>query len=146
MKLKLKSVLTRVLASAQSTAIAAMAATAIAMTPVAAKAQTASFTDVLPILSGVELTTPQKIQLIEFASNLQSQIGQIVTSEQQNQFRTALGQGKGFPEAIAAMNITPEQQTRLQGVLVALRPQIVSTFTQTQRQKILENVRSLLQL
>jgi hypothetical protein len=57
-----------------------------------------------------------------------------------------LGQGKGFPEAIAAMNITPDQQTRLQGVLVALRPQIVSTFTQTQRQKILDNMRSLLQL
>ena len=101
MKLKLKSVVTRVLASAQSSAIAAIAATAIAMTPVAAKAQTASVTDVFPILSGVELTTQQKIQLIELASNLQSQIGQIVTSDQQNRFRTALGQGQGFAEAIA---------------------------------------------
>jgi hypothetical protein len=116
------------------------------MTPVAAKAQTASVTDVFPILSGVELTTQQKIQLIELASNLQSQIGQIVTPEQQNRFRTALGQGQGFAEALAAMNITPEQQTRLQGVLTTARPQIVSTFTQAQRQIILENMRSLLQL
>jgi len=146
MKLKLKSVVTRVLASAQSSAIAAIAATAIAMTPVAAKAQTASVTDVFPILSGVELTTQQKIQLIELASNLQSQIGQIVTSDQQNRFRTALGQGQGFAEAIAAMNITPDQQTRLQAVLTTLRPQIVSIFTQTQRQEILDNVRLLLQL
>jgi hypothetical protein len=146
MKLKLKSVLVGVLALVQSGAIAAIATTTIVMTPVAAKAQTASFTDVFPILSGVELTTQQKIQLIELASNVQSQIGQIVTPEQQNRFRTALGQGQGFAEAIAAMNITPDQQTRLQGVLTTVRPQIVSTFTQTQRQKILENVRSLLQL
>jgi hypothetical protein len=57
-----------------------------------------------------------------------------------------LGQGQGFAEAIAAMNITPDQQTRLQGVLTTLRPQIVSIFTQTQRQEILDNVRLLLQL
>ena len=147
MKLKLKSVLTRVLASAQSTAIAAIAATAIAMTPIAAKAQSIGpLTEIFPVLSGVDLTTQQKIQLAEIASNVQTDIGKIVTPEQQNQFRTALGQGKGFPEALAAMNVTPDQQKQLQGVFVAVRTQIVSTFTQVQRQKILDNMRSLLQL
>lgn len=147
MKLKLKSVVSVVLAVAQSSAIAAMAATAITLTPVAAKAQTVNpLTEIFPVLSGVDLTTQQKIQLAELASNFQTEMGKIVTSDQQNQFRTALGQGKGFGEALAAMNITPDQQKQLQGVFVSIRTQLVSTFTPTQRQKIMENVRSLLQL
>lgn len=147
MKLKLKSVVAGVLAVAQSSAVAAIAATTITLTPVAAKAQTVNpLTEIFPVLSGVDLTTQQKIQLADLASSFQTEMGKIVTSDQQNQFRTVLGQGKGFGEALAAMNITPDQQKQLQGVFVSIRTQLVSTFTPVQRQKILENVRSLLQL
>jgi hypothetical protein len=57
-----------------------------------------------------------------------------------------LAEGKGFVEALAATNISPEQQTQLQGVFRSTQTQLVSTFTPIQRQKILENVRSILQL
>jgi hypothetical protein len=147
MKLKLKSVIAGVLTFAQSSTIAAIAATTIVLTPIAVKAQSVGpITEIFPVLSGVDLTTQQKIQLAEIASNVQTEIGKIVTSDQQKQFRAALGQGKGFPEALAAMNVTPEQQKQLQGVFVSVRTQLVSTFTQAQRQKILDNMRSLLQL
>ena len=146
MKIKLKSVLAGVLALAQSSAIAAIAATAITTTPAPAQAQIAPITELFPVLSGVELTTQQKITLAELASSVQTQFEQIITADQRKQFQAALGQGKGFGEALAATNITPDQQKQLQGVFVSVRTQLVSTFTPAQRQKILENVRSLLQL
>lgn len=147
MKIKLKSVLAGILALAQSSAIAAIAATAITLTPVAAKAQSVSpITEIFPVLTGVDLTAAQKIQLAELGSSVQTEIGKIVSPEQRKQFQTALGQGKGFTEALAAMNITPDQQKQMQGVFVSVRTQLVSTFTPAQRQKILENMKSLLQL
>lgn len=147
MKIKLKSVLAGILALAQSSAIAAIAVTAITLTPVAAKAQSVSpITEIFPVLTGVDLTAAQKIQLAELGSSVQTEIGKIVSPEQRKQFQTALGQGKGFTEALAAMNITPDQQKQMQGVFVSVRTQLVSTFTPAQRQKILENMKSLLQL
>ncbi len=162
MKFKVTSVLARTRAFAQSGAtalkhgamcalpkrfaIAAITTATLTMTPVAAKAQTAPLTELFPILSGVQLTTQQKIQVVELGSQAQSQIGNIVTSEQRNRFRTALAQGSGFVEAIAAMKVTPEQQTQLQGVFRSTQTQLISIFTPAQRQRILENVRSLLQL
>ena len=147
MKIPLKSVLAGVLALAQSSAIVAIAATAITLTPVAARAQSVSpLTEIFPVLTGVDLTAAQKIQLAELGSSIQTEIGKIVSPEQRKQFQTSLGQGKGFTEALAAMNITPDQQKQMQGVFVSVRTQLVSTFTPAQRQKILENMRSLLQL
>lgn len=147
MKIKLKSVLAGVLALGQSSAIAALAATAITLTPVAVKAQGVNpITEIFPVLTGVDLTAAQKIQLAELGSNVQTEIGKIVSPEQRKQFQTSLGEGKGFTEALAAMNITPDQQKQMQGMFVSIRTQLVSTFTPAQRQKILENMRSLLQL
>lgn len=119
MKLKLKSVVAGVLAVAQSATVAAIAATTVTIMPVTAQAQTVNpLTEMFPVLSGIDLTTQQKIQLAELASSFQTEMGKIVTSDQQGKFRTALGEGKGFGEALAAMNITPDQQKQLQGVFV----------------------------
>jgi Spy/CpxP family protein refolding chaperone len=147
MKLKLIPGLVKTLASFG--AIAAMSTAAIVMTPVVVKAQspTASFsalTQLFPILSGVELTAQQKIQIAELATDTQSQLEQIVTPDQRDKFRATLSSGKGFDEAFAAMNITPDQQSKVQSLMLSTRTKLVSTFTQEQRQKILENVRSLL--
>jgi Spy/CpxP family protein refolding chaperone len=147
MKIKLKSVVAGILALGQSSAIAAIAATAITLTPVAAQAQGVNpITEIFPVLTGVDLTAAQKIQLAELGSSVQTEIGKIVSPEQRKQFQASLGQGKGFAEALAAMNITADQQKQMQTMFVSVRTQLVSTFTPAQRQKILENVRSLLQL
>lgn len=153
MILKFMPTLARVFALAQpgvtaakQGAIAAIAATTIVMTPVVVKAQVPFLSELFPVLSGVDLTTQQKIQLADLASNTQTQIEKIVSPDQRNQFQTALKQGKGFDEALAAMNITPDQQRQIQGVLTSTRTQLISTFTPVQRQKILDNVRSLLQV
>ncbi len=153
MKLKFTPILGRAIALVQPSAtavkrgaIAAITAATLSMTPIAVKAQTAPLTELFPILSGIQLTTQQKIQLVELGSQTQTQIENIVTPEQRNRFRAALAQNKGFVEALGAMNITPQQQTQLQGVFRSTQTQLVSVFTPTQRQRILENVRSLLQL
>jgi hypothetical protein len=144
MKIKFMSVLAGTFA--KSSAIAAIAAATIAVTPVVVKAQTVPITELFPILSGVELTVQQKIQLVELGSQTQTEFEKIVTPEQRSQFQKALAEGKGFVEALGAMNISSEQQTQLQEVFRSTQTQLVSTFTPTQRQKILENVRSILQL
>lgn len=149
MKLKLVAGLVRALGSFG--AIAAMSTAAIVMTPVVVKAQSpvgsfSALTQLLPILSGVELTAQQKIQLAELATDTQSQLEQIVTPDQRDKFRAALSSGKGFDEAFAAMSITPDQQSKVQTLMLSTRSKLVSTFTQEQRQKILENVRSILML
>jgi Spy/CpxP family protein refolding chaperone len=147
MKMKLKSVLAGVLTLGQASAIAALTATAITLTPVAAKAQSVNpITEIFPVLTGVDLTTAQKIQLADLGSSIQTEIGKIVSPEQRKQFQTSLGEGKGFAEALATMNITPDQQKQMQAMFVSVRTQVVSTFTPVQRQKILENMKSLLQL
>lgn len=145
--MKLKSVLAGVLALGQASAIAALTATAITLTPVAAKAQSVNpITEIFPVLTGVDLTTAQKIQLADLGSSIQTEIGKIVSPEQRKQFQASLGEGKGFAEALATMNITPDQQKQMQAMFVSVRTQVVSTFTPVQRQKILENMKSLLQL
>lgn len=146
MKLNVKPVIAKVLGFAQSSAIAAITAATITMTPIAVKAQTPSLTDFLPILSGIELTTQQKIQLAELATQTQTQFEKIVTQDQRTQFQTTLGQGGGFGAAIAAMKITPDQQTQLKDLFRSAQTQFVSNLTPAQRQQILENFRSLLQL
>src|ERR687886_111909 len=135
MKLKFMSVLARAFAFAKpgatavkQGAIAAIAAATLTMMPAVVKAQTAPLTEIFPILSGVELTTQQKIQLAELGSQTQAQFEKIVTPQQRDQFRASLAQGKGFIEALAAMNITPDQQTQLQGVFRSAQTQLVSTF------------------
>jgi len=147
MKLKLIPGLVRGLASFG--AIAAMSTAAIVMTPVVVKAQSpadsiSALTQLFPVLSGVELTAQQKIQMAELATDTQSQLEQIVTPDQREKFRATLASGKGFGEAFAAMNITPDQQSKVQSLMLSTRTKLVSTFTQEQRQKILDNVRSLL--
>ncbi|HEY9726928.1 MAG TPA: hypothetical protein V6D50_10820 [Chroococcales cyanobacterium] len=147
MKLKLIPGLVRGLASFG--AIAAMSTAAIVMTPVVVKAQSpadsiSALTQLFPVLSGVELTAQQKIQMAELATDTQSQLEQIVTPDQRDKFRATLASGKGFGEAFAAMNITPDQQSKVQSLMLSTRTKLVSTFTQEQRQKILDNVRSLL--
>ena len=153
MKLKLMPTLTRVLTFAQSGgtalkhgSIAAIAATAITMTPVMVKAQTIPFAELFPILSGVELTVQQKLQLAELGTQTLDAAEKIVTVDQREQFRKSLAEGKGFGEALAAMKITSEQQTQLQGLFRSAQTQLVSNLTPAQRQKILENMRSILQL
>ncbi len=40
-----------------------------------------------------------------------------LTAEQKQQFQAALEQGRGMRGAIAAMNLSPEQQTQLRNIM-----------------------------
>jgi Spy/CpxP family protein refolding chaperone len=92
------------------------------------------------------MTTQQKIQLAELSSQTLNQAEKIVTSQQRDQFRKALADGKGFGEALAAMDITSDQQTQLKTLFSSTQTQLISLLTPAQRQQILENMRSILQL
>lgn len=145
MKLNFMPVITRGFSVAKFGATAALAAATITMTPLAAKADV-SLSSLFPMLSGIELTAQQKIQLADLGSSAVAQLDKIITADQQTQFRKALADNKGFGEALAAMNITADQQNQMQGVFSSAQKQLISSLTPAQRMKVLENMRMMMQL
>lgn len=145
MKLNFMPVLSRGFTVAKFGATAALAATTIAMTPVAAKAEV-SLTGLFPMLSGIELTAQQKIQLADLGSSAFAQFDKIITADQKAQFRKALADNKDLGQALAEMKITTDQQNQMQGVFSSAQKQLISTLTPAQRQKVLDNMRTMLQL
>ncbi|MBW4519292.1 MAG: Spy/CpxP family protein refolding chaperone [Scytolyngbya sp. HA4215-MV1] len=98
----------------------------------------------LPVLQGINLTPQQQAQLTQIRTQTRSQIQQILSTEQRNQFKSALEQGQGLQPAIAAMNLTPTQKTQLREVFRNARTQMSSTLTPEQKQQLLRNLRSQL--
>lgn len=145
MKLNFMPVLSRGFTVAKFGATAALAAATIAMTPVVAKAQV-SLTSLFPMLSGIELTAQQKITIADLGSSAVDQLNKIITADQQAEFRKALADNKPFSEALAAMKITPDQQNQMQGVFSSAQKQLIGTLTPAQRQKVLDNMRTMLQI
>lgn len=145
MKLNFMPVLSRGFTVAKFGATAALAAATIAMTPVAAKAEV-SLTSLFPMLSGIELTAQQQIAIADLGSSAVAQLDKIITADQQTQFRKALADNKPFSQALSAMKITTDQQNQMQGVFSSAQKQLISTLTPAQRQKVLDNMRVMLQL
>ncbi|MBD1929548.1 P pilus assembly/Cpx signaling pathway, periplasmic inhibitor/zinc-resistance associated protein [Trichocoleus sp. FACHB-90] len=93
-------------------------------------------------LMGIELTPQQKTKIEQIRSNTRSQIENILTAEQKNKFKAAVGEGQDMRRAFAAMNLSDQQKTQLQGIFQSAASQFSATLTQEQRQKIMENMRS----
>lgn len=146
----IKRKLMPVLASAIALSIAAM--------PVAVKAQSAPATtpssssvaplvnQLFPLLNGVQLTLEQRAQLAVLGADALSKAQAVVTPAQLTSFRQALAQGKDFPEALAAMNVSLAQVNQLGGIFLSVQQQVITSLTPAQKQQILTNVRSLLRI
>jgi hypothetical protein len=147
MKLNFMPVLSRGFTSAKFAVTAALAATTIAMVPLAVKAQTpVSVSSVFPLLSGIQLTAQQQIDLADLGASTVAQFDKIISPDQKAQFRKALADNKEFGEALAAMKITDDQQKQMQGVFSSAQQKLISTLTPAQRQKVLDNMRAMMQL
>jgi Spy/CpxP family protein refolding chaperone len=96
----------------------------------------------LPIMAGVELTQPQEAQLTQIRLQTRQQIQKLLPVEQRNQFKVAMEQGKGLRQAIAAMNLSPDQQTQLRSIFQSARKQMAGVLTPQQKQRLMQNLRS----
>ena len=70
--------------------------------------------------------------------NTRSQMEAILTPEQKQRFQAALEQRQGMRAAIAAMNLSPEQQTQLRNIMQAARTQKDAILTSQQKQQLQE--------
>ncbi len=106
--------------------------------PVRAELQTP--TQLFPALSGVELTPDQETQIDQIADQTFSEVEDILTTEQRDQFNAAIDQGEDVRSAIASINPSPEQRTQLRTVFQSARTQLADTITPEQREQILQNM------
>jgi Spy/CpxP family protein refolding chaperone len=100
-------------------------------------------TEPLPIMAGVELTQQQESQLAQIRRQIRTEIENILSTEQRNQFKATWQQGEGLRSAIAAMNLTPEQKTQLREVFQSTRSRFANTLTPEQRQRLRQNLQQL---
>ncbi len=84
------------------------------------------------------LTPAQQAQLQQIRKDTLEQMGRVVTQAQQQRFLTARKQGKDEKAAIAAMELTANQQQQISQILQAARQRSLRVFTPEQIEKIRE--------
>ena len=99
----------------------------------------------LPNLSQFNLTQTQKVQLQQVSAQVQTQVGQILTTEQRQQFKASLVQGSSLQGAIASLNLSSEQKSQLHQVMQSTRPQLNQILTAEQKQQLRQSLTSLRQ-
>jgi len=99
----------------------------------------------LPNLAQLNLTQAQKVQLKQVSAQVRTQLNQILTAEQRQQFKAALVQGSSAQGAIAAMNLSAEQKAQVRQVMQSTRPQLNSILTAAQKQQLRQSLYSLRQ-
>jgi len=123
--------------------IALIAGTTIALSPfVNSLAQAQTTGQMFPLLAGIELTQQQQTQLNEMRKQTRNQIEQIIRPEQIAAFRSAIDQGQTFQQAVATVNLSPDQKAQLRQVLQAARQQASSILTTEQKQQLKQNLRA----
>ncbi|GEM_PF-1488576 len=99
----------------------------------------------LPNLAQLNLTQTQKVQLKQVSAQVRTQLDQILTTEQRQQFKTALVQGSSVQGTIAAMNLSAAQKTQVRQVMQSTRPQLDIILTAEQKQQLRQSLYSLRQ-
>ncbi|HBB31878.1 MAG TPA: hypothetical protein DDZ80_26365 [Cyanobacteria bacterium UBA8803] len=122
--------------------IAAMALTAI---PMIVKAQPANL-PVLPglqeVISNLNLTEEQQAQFAQIRSETQAKLENVLTAQQKNTLQAAIAQGKPLRQAMASLNLTPEQKTEIRSILQSARQQGRDIVTEEQRQQLRQEMQS----
>jgi hypothetical protein len=99
----------------------------------------------LPNLAQLNLTQVQTVQLKQVSIQVRTQLNQILTTEQRQQFKAALVRGSSVQGAIAAMNLSTEQKAQVRQVMQSTRPQLNSILTAEQKQQLRQSLYSLRQ-
>lgn len=97
----------------------------------------------LPNLAQLNLTQEQKAQLTQVSAQVRTQLDQILTAEQRQQFKITLVQGRNLQNAIASANLSAEQKTQLRQVMQSTRTQLNTILTADQKQQLRQSLTSL---
>ena len=114
-------------------------------TTTAAQAQTTSITQLFPALSGISLTQEQQTQLEQLSQQTLPELENVLTPEQQTEFRAAVEEGKGVRVALLSLKLSAEQNKQLRSIFQSARTQITKTLTPQQQRQIMQNIWSLKQ-
>lgn len=112
------------------------------MLPLMARADSNSATYLSPALAEVQLTPSQQAQLEALSEQTQSQLENLLTSEQQAQFNNALSQGNGVRSAARSLNLSFRQRRQMRNILQTMRSQLDTILTAEQRQQIQQSLQT----
>jgi len=104
-----------------------------AMFPVIARADV---TYLPPALAEVQLTPSQQTQLERLKEQTQSQLDNLLTSNQQTQFKNALSQGSDIRSAVQSLNLPLKKRRQMQKIFQTMRSQLDTILTAEQKQQI----------
>jgi len=89
-----------------------------------------------PLTDLLGLSTEQEQKLADIQQDTAKKLGGVVTPAQQQRYITARKQGKDRQEAVAAMQLTADQQSQITAILQAAQTQSLSVFTPDQLKKL----------
>jgi len=92
----------------------------------------------LPALEQLNLTTDQEAKLAQIRQATRAELVDLLTTEQQETFKTKMSQGSTFREAIAAMNPSEEQRSQIRHTFQSARQSVSEVLISEQRQQALE--------
>jgi Spy/CpxP family protein refolding chaperone len=126
--------------------IAGAIALSLAIIPFSVKAETNSLSPQapklvaqlppIPFLERLGLTETQKTQLTEVRQNTRSEIQNILTPEQQEQFQTLTANMDRRLEAFRSLNLNDQQKVQVWNILQSKKSQVEDILTPEQRQKV----------
>ncbi|MBE9129141.1 MULTISPECIES: Spy/CpxP family protein refolding chaperone [unclassified Coleofasciculus] len=115
--------------------LASIAAIALTTAPMAVRAQP-------PFMEELNLTAEQKAQLEQIRESTDSQIEQILSPEQQQQFQTIRTERQRVRGAREALNLSDEQRDQMREIHQSAREQMQNVLTEEQRQQMREAMQS----
>jgi hypothetical protein len=112
------------------------------MFPLMAQAQSNSLTHLSPALAEIELSASQQTQLEAVKKETQSQIQNILSSEQQDQLKNKLSQGDDMRSAVQSLNLSFRQRRQMKNVVQKMRSEVDNILTPEQKQQLQETIQS----
>ena len=88
------------------------------------------------LFSRLGLTDQQKADIKQIRQQTRSQRQNIITSEQEQAFKTAMQNHQGFKAAIQAMNLSDQQKSDLKQLMQSNREQIKAVLTPEQQTQL----------
>ncbi len=123
--------------------IAGTLALSLVITPLTVKAETnvsspqiVAQIPQIPFLQNLGLTESQKAQLAEIRQNTRTEIQNILTPQQQEQFQAITANMDQRMEAFRSLNLSDEQKSQVWNIVQSKKSQIQEILTPEQRQKI----------
>lgn len=122
-------------------AIATILAVAITGATVVAQNQPSNPPEGLPNKTRLNLTDEQRTQMRQIREETRSQMDSVLTAEQREKLKAAVGQGQGqgrrnMRDVMSQLNLTQEQKDRIKQIQESSRQRMQSIFTPEQMQQM----------